>query len=243
MTNESLPDDLALGSADYSMALVRGATGLVPFVGPLLAEVIGITIPSQRSDRIAKFARELDYRLKAVEKCLLEQKLKDDDFTDLIEEGFRQAARSLSDERRSYIANIVANGLTSEDIDSSESKHLLRILGEINDIEVVWLRYHRVQTAGGDETFRATHEEVLKPVPETMASSREILNKVTLRKSYKEHLAQLGLLESRYRIDSRTGLPEFDRSSGSMKESGNRLTRLGRLLLNEIGLGEEDSNP
>lgn len=240
MTNEVSPDDLASGSVDYSMALVRGAAGLVPFVGPLHAEVIGVTIPEQRSDRIANFARELDYRLKAVEKCLLEQKLKDDDFTDLIEEGFRQAARSLSDERRRYIANIIANGLTSDDIDSSESKHLLRILGEINDIEVVWLRFYRVPTVGGDEIFRATHEEVLKPIPETLASSREILSKATLRKSYKEHLVQLGLLESRYRIDSKTGLPEFDRVSGSMKESGFRLTRLGRLLLDEIGLVDED---
>lgn len=243
MTNEPLPDDLNSDTVDYSIALARGAAGLVPFVGPLLAEVIGVTIPGQHTDRIAKFARELDYRLKAVEKCLLEQKLKDDDFTDLIEEGFRQAARSLSDERRSYIANIIANALTSDDINSSESKHLLRILGEVNDIEVVWLRYYRVTTAGGDETFRATHEEVLKPVPETMGSSRDILTKATLRKSYKEHLAQLGLLESRYRIDSRTGLPEFDRASGSMKESGHKLTRLGRLLLDEVGLGEEDSNP
>ena len=243
MTNESLPDDLDSRSVDIPVALARGAVGLVPFIGPLLAEVIGVTIPGQRSDRIAKFARELNFRLKAVEKCLLEQKLKDDDFTDLIEEGFRQAARSLSDERRRYIANLIANGLTSDDVDSSESKHLLRILGEINDIEVVWLRYYRVTTAGGDETFRATHEEVLKPVPETMGSSRDILTKATLRKSYKEHLAQLGLLESRYRIDSRTGLPEFDRASGSMKESGHKLTRLGRLLLDEVGLGEEDSNP
>ena len=106
MTNESSPDDLDSGSVDYSVALARGAAGLVPIVGPLLAEIIGVTIPEQRSDRIAKFVRKLDCRLKAVEECLLESKLNDDDFTDLIEEGIRQAARSLSDERRSYIANI-----------------------------------------------------------------------------------------------------------------------------------------
>ena len=143
MTNESSPNDLNSGSVDYSVALARGAAGLIPIVGPLLAEVIGVTIPNQRIDRVAKFSEELEGRLSEVEKCLLESKLKDDDFTDLIEEGVRQAARSLSDDRRQYIANIIAHGLTSDDIDSSESKHLLRILSEINDIEVVWLRAYK----------------------------------------------------------------------------------------------------
>ena len=243
MTNESSPDDLDSGSVDYSVALARGAAGLVPIVGPLLAEIIGVTIPEQRSDRIAKFVRKLDCRLKAVEECLLESKLNDDDFTDLIEEGIRQAARSLSDERRSYIANIVANGLTSDAIDSSESKHLLRILGEINDIEVVWLRYYREPYLGGDEAYRETHEDILKPVPATFGASEEVLTKATLQKSYREHLCQLGLLDRDFRIDSKTGLPEFDRVSGSMKESGYSLSSLGRLLLDEIGLGKENSTP
>ena len=242
MNSESGPESLASRSVDHLTALVRGAVGAVPMFGPLLAEVITVTIPNQRIDRVVKFSEELERRLREVEECLLESKLKEDDFTDLVEEGVRQAARSLSDERRTYIANIIANGLASDDVDSSESKHLLRILGEINDVEVVWLRFYREPYIGGDETFRETHEEVLKPVVATIGASQEILTKATLQKSYKEHLVQLGLLERRHRIDSRTGLPEFDRASGSMKESGYRLTRLGRLLLDEIGLGEEDGN-
>ena len=84
---------------------------------------------------------------------------------------------------------------TSDDIDSSESKHLLRILSEINDIEVVWLRAYKASTVGGDEAFRETHENVLKPVIATFGASQDILNKDTLQKSYKERLCQLGLLE------------------------------------------------
>ena len=34
---------------------------------------------------------------------------------DLIEEGFVQASRSLSNERREYIANVVANGISDEE--------------------------------------------------------------------------------------------------------------------------------
>ena len=240
MSSDSDSADLDSRLVDHLAALARSTVGPVPIFGPLLAEVITVTIPNQRIDRVAKFSVELESRLREVEKCLLESKLKDDDFTDLIEEGVRQAARSLSDERRSYIATLIANGLTSDDIDCSESKHLLRILDEINDIEVVWLRSYSEPAISGDEAFRETHEDVLKPIVATFGASQEILNKETLQTSYKEHLCQLGLLERRHRIDRKTGLPEFDSVTGSMKQWGYQITSLGRLLLDEIGLGEEN---
>ena len=240
MSNDSAPGDINPRPIDYLAGLLRGAVGPVPVFGPLLAEVITVTIPEQRIDRIVKFSEQLELRLTTVEKHLLESNLKNDEFTDLLEEGIRQAARSLSDERRSYIATLVANGLTSDDIDHSESKHLLRILDEINDIEVVWLRYYREPYIGGDEAFRTAHSETLKHAIATFGSAQEELNKAALQKNYKEHLCQLGLLEKRYNIDSNTKLPEFDSFSGAMKESGYGLTGLGKLLLHEIGLGKED---
>ncbi len=243
MKCHSEPDELTSSSVDYSVAMARSVAGLVPLFGPLLAEIIGVTIPEQRIDRVAKFSRDLDRRLGAVESSILEQTLNDEDFTDLIEEGVRQAARSLSDERREYIAALIVNGLSSDDIDVAESKHLLRVLDEVNDIEIVWLRFYRHPTVGGDVDFRTTHDDVLRPIVATMGSSRETLTKATLQKSYKEHLCQVGLLQPRYRVDRDTGLPEFDSHSGTPKESGYRLTSLGRLLLDSIGLGDDDGNP
>ena len=240
MTSESLPDKLNSRSADYAAALARGASGLVPFVGPILAEMIGITIPQQRIERIAKFAHELNCRLRAVEDCFLKSRQSDEEFTDLIEEGFRQATRSLSDERRAYIATLIANSLTSDDIDCSESKHLLRFLDEINDIEVIWLRAYMDPYPDDDEEFRETHKDLLTPVTATFGVSSEILAKATLQESYKEHLCQLGLLKVKYRFDREKGMPEYDYFSGSMKEEGYELTELGNILLNEIGIGKKD---
>ena len=243
MDSYSDPDNLKSSSVDYSVAIARSVVGLVPTFGPLLGELITVTIPNQRIDRVTKFAEVLESRLNEVEKCLLESNITDDEFTDLIEEGIRQAARSLSDKRRSYIATLITNRLTSDDIDCSESKHLLRILDEINDIEVVWLRSYRRPYHGRDKAFRDIHGDTLTPVVATMGASEEIRTKATLQKSYKEHLCQLGLLEKQYRFDHETSLPEFDRFSGSMKEKGYELTQLGNLLLNEIGLSEENKTP
>ncbi len=60
---------------------------------------------------------------------------------DLIEEGFVQASRSLSNERREYIANVVANGISDEEKNYADSKYILKLLGELNDQEVIWLRF------------------------------------------------------------------------------------------------------
>lgn len=80
----------------------------------------------------------------------------------MFEESFIQASRALSDERRQYIASIVENGLTGDEITYAESKYLMNLLEEINDIEVIWLRYYFDQRGGSDEEFRKKHDEVLK---------------------------------------------------------------------------------
>ena len=146
---------------DYSAALAKGATNLVPIVGPFLAEILGIHIPNQRIDRIAKFAADLDQRLECIEKDLLESQLENEEVTDLIEEGVRQASHSLSDERRGYIASIIANGLSEDKISYAESRHLMRILDEINDVEVIWLRFYwELRNVHNTlNTFRETHKE------------------------------------------------------------------------------------
>ena len=242
MTDNEEPKELRQNLTDLAVATGRAAANLVPVVGPFLAEVIGSTIPKQRMDRVAKFATELEGRLDSFERDLMETQLSNEEFAVLLEEGLRQAAGSTSDERRSYIASLIVNGLTSEQIEYAESRYLLRILGEVNDIEVIWLRFYRVPTIGGDSTFREKHKEVLQLGIPNLRSTPDERNKYALRESYKEHLAQLGLLQPRYRTDMQTRTPEFNSITGAMEVSGYRLTSLGRLLLREVGLGEDEQD-
>ena len=241
MNNDPTQGILKSGMADYWTALAKGAVNLVPIIGPFLSEIVGVQIPRQRIDRIAKFAADLDQRLSLVEEGRLESQIENEEFTDLIEEGIRQASRSLSDERRGYIASIIANGLSSDRISHAESRHLMRLLGEINDIEVIWLRFHLEPRVIGDEVFRKTHEETLTPIPRYPGSLKDIRDKAALQESYKEHLAQLGMIEPRYETDMQTKMPKFNEVSGAMQVWYHSLTELGRLLLEEIGLSEEES--
>ena len=88
----------------------------------------------------------------------------------------------------------------------------------------------------GDELFREKHKEVLTPVAAYFGSTQGVHYKKALQDSYAEHLAQLGLLERRFRTDMETRTPQFDSFTGAMEVSGYELTSLGRLLLREIGL-------
>jgi len=73
----------------------------------------------------------------SIEQEFVRSQLTNENFTDLVEEGLRQAARSVSRDRREQIAALIANSLRLQDISYVESKHLLRILGELNEIEII----------------------------------------------------------------------------------------------------------
>lgn len=225
-------------ASDYVTSAAKAVLGTVPFVGSLLAEVAGTIIPNQRIDRIVKFAQILEEKLSNLNQNIVRSQLINENFTDLLEEGLRQSARSLSDDRRTYLASVIANSILLKDIEFIEAKHLLKILGEINDIEVIYLRANLIPTLGGDEEFREKHKNILKTVDATFGASQDILDKSTLQKSYDEHLTQLGLLEHRYEINIRTKQTEFDPFTGGMKVSGYEITSLGKLLLRQIDLSE-----
>ena len=229
-------NNIQTGKTDLLVSTAKSIVGVAPFIGPLLSELVGTLIPNQRIDRLTKFVEELDKRLSGIEKEFLEEEIKNEECSDLFEEGFRQASRALSDERRRYIASIIANSLTDEKIAYAESKHLMYLLQELNDIEIIWLRFYYVPTLEGDKEFREEHKNILEPIPAYIGADQHILDKSALQKSYKEHLERLGLIQPHYNIDRDTGMPEFDKFTGRPKASYYDVSPLGKLLLKNIGL-------
>ncbi|MRS05506.1 hypothetical protein EG832_20165, partial [bacterium] len=179
--DKDVHQDLVLSNsrADYVASAAKSALGMVPFAGSLLAEIAGNVIPNQRIDRLVNFAKCLQARIEKLEESFIRANLTNDNFTDLVEESLRHAARSLSDERREYIAALVANSLSSDDIEYFESKHLLRILGEINDVEVIWLRFFLDPVIGSDKEFIEKHNKILDPVHAYLGSPQPVIDKST----------------------------------------------------------------
>jgi hypothetical protein len=158
-------------------------------------------------------------------------------FCDFIEEGFVQASRAITDERRRYIASIICNGINQDEVLLVESKMLLKILQELSDIEIIWLRRFKDPTVGGDKKFRNAHKSILSQARDYYDDSEKAFYKEAIQNSYKDHLERLNLIQSKIRIDRLSKMPEFD-SKGNLKKGTVTLTVLGYLLLKEIGLME-----
>lgn len=235
-----MSDALNENTTDYVVATVKAALGTVPFAGSLLAELAGSIIPKQRIDRLADFARKLEVKIGSLDQDVVRSKLTDENFTDLLEESARQAAQAVTEERRQYLASLLASGITATHVSYIESKHLLRILSQINDIEVIWLRFYRYPYLSGDDGFRAKHAMVLAPVSATFGSDQATLDQSALQENYTEHLISLGLLTRPLQMDSKTGYPIFDKFTKNWKTQGTRTTPLGQLLVRYIGLERAD---
>jgi hypothetical protein len=147
-----------------------------------------------------------------------------------------QAAQSLTDERRTYLASVLASSLSSADLAFAQFKQLLKILGELNDIEVIILRAYAVSALSRDEEFREKHKHVIVPPRTYIGASQAILDQAAIHQSYREHLARLGLLSPLYETNSRTKEPELNSYSGAPRLRGYHITMLGRLLLRHVGL-------
>jgi len=219
-------------TSDYLAILGKSTIGWLPFAGPLLSEIIGEIIPNQKLDRLIRFAEILDDKLSVLDKEVVKREMQQEDCVDFFEEGLRQASRALSEERKAYIATLITNGLSEKAINYNESKHLLRILGEINDIEIIWLRFYLVPTIEGDREFRDKHSAILGHVVATLAATSEVKDKAALQNSYIQHLVQLGLLKNTYG----GGLSFNSTAEGILEVKGHEITQLGKLLLHQIGL-------
>lgn len=227
--------ELRPNKTDFIASIAKSTLGIVPIGGPFLSELIGNVIPNQRLDRLIKYVQELESRVSKIGTDVLQKVMSNDEFIDLIEESFVQASRALSDERRSYIASIVTTGLTNESIQHSESKYLMKILEELNDIEVIWLKYYQKIIEGEDWEFTEKHANVLTPISSYLDSDKETINRSSLQDSYKEHLERLQLIRGHINIDRKTGMPTFD-SKGKPVVSYTLITSLGELLIEQIGL-------
>ncbi len=225
------PDLIAAGG--------RVILGSIPFVGPLLAELFTEVIPNQRIDRLSQYVSMLDNKLSRLPEKVIDKLKTDEGFHELLEESLIQASRATTDERRHYIASILEKGITDDAIEFADSKYLLHLLQEINDIEILWLRYYLVPAFNGDIEFREKHQNVLSPIFVHLGSDKETLQKAAIQENYKIHLERLGLLNGCIKIDSKTKIPKFNAHTGQTEVSYWEITQLGIMLLEQIGLSEE----
>lgn len=225
-----------MNTADWAAIATRSTIGQIPVAGSYLAEMAVVLIPNQRIDRIANFVKELERRLDEVPDGLLESLKGNGEFIDLIESAFLQASRARTAERRAYIASAVRRGVSDDTVKADEAKYLIGLLAELNDTEIVWLRYFHDRTMEDRYLLREKYPGILNKVIPTLGSSNDELEKAALQNSYQEHLERLGLIKGNISIDRTTGLPKYDKRTGKPEIKSSHTTTLGDILLRSVGL-------
>jgi hypothetical protein len=133
----------------YTGAIARGLIGQVPVIGSLTVELLNVTIPNQRQERIERLLNILSQKIFNISEQELKNKFHSTDFIDIFEDVLRQSVRATSDIRLKYLASVLKNGIDFEKLDHLQKKRLLEILERINDIEIILLRSYSLR----DNTF------------------------------------------------------------------------------------------
>ena len=225
--------DVETARSEIGAAFLKGLAGYAPFIGPLLAESIGIAIPAQKLDRLITFVKVLNDKVKYIEEDVLKSKLNTEEITDLLEDALIQASRAMTDPRRQYIASLLKNSIANEELSHIEEKKLLSLLGEMNDAEILTLKLYSLHSDRRRE-FSELHKELFAPIDRSFSAPQSNMDKGALRDSYRSKLLEVGLLEPESKRPEKGKLPEFDERTGRVKATSYKVASLGKLLLRYI---------
>ncbi len=227
--------DTSTNKTDLTVSLlVRGAIGSAPFIGPLVSELISNVIPNQRIDRISNLLQILETKLADVEKTLIETRFCTPGYIDLFEDGLYQAARAIHEERLEHVASILKNGLSDKEADFTQYKHILNLLGEINEVEILILKLYSFLSMQERGDFLEAHKDSIGVPSIRQDSSDSDIEKATIHENYDSHLLRLGLLKLEVGHLRAGELPKFDLETGMIKAKSYRTSRLGLILLEKI---------
>lgn len=219
---------------DSAISLAKSIVGALPYGGALFGEIIGMTIPNQRLDRVVAVLKVLDERLSSIERA----HLKTNKYAlDLFEDGIQQAARALTAERNKYIATFVRLCTEVDERAYGVKKKLFYILQELTDLDIDIL----ISLENGSAS---TIEYKLCPKNLTYGEYKKLSDQQkyeynSRKESWSLHIATLkrhGLIAperekpdidgTNYHIDEDTGLPKI---------MWYNVTSLGRVFLQSIG--------
>lgn len=202
---------LETNTTDIVATAARGIAGLCPVVGGLVAEAVNHLIPNQKLDRVTDFLKTLDQNFAILKHKVrtLEKNMVSERGMDLLEDGIVQASRSITEERRSRLANILSKSFSQKELKYNESKKILNILRELTDPELLWLAFYSKPSNRGSDYHKQLmekHHEVLQPASRTLGIAQEEIDRGALQDSYKNTLVRFGLLEQRDRLYHLTSL-------------------------------------
>lgn len=227
--SSALMSALAKGAIGSAAGLAGAVTGLgaVAIVGPFAVEAFNLLIPNQRQNRVEKLLKIFSSKICNMSKEEVEQKFHTSEFLDVFEDCIYQAIRAVGDDRLKYLASVLEKSLTDEQIKHLQTKRLLSILAELNDVEVVILQSYGFRDINNSD-FIKQHKSIFQNAVISHGASEEELEEHAIYMNYRDHLINLGLI----------GPKKLGSSQLYLTPLGNMLLKLlGRTETEELVIG------
>lgn len=230
-----------------------GGTGeFGSITGGFLGNMLGRNITSQWNHSLTEIKNFILEKFRSIPNEKIEKVLSNPVGLDFIYEGLLQGCRATTTERRRQIAEALKNGIENEDNLLSESKHLLKIFGELNDREIIHLYYLTLTMVIVDDREWKSKYPGMYPdyYDETLPRSENERRKMFIE-SYENNLVKYGLIQYDHEIkrvlipvtgsdfNDEVEIPDID-YDGRLKVADVKITILGKELLNFIGKDDEE---
>ena len=159
----------AFGQQDVLARAIRVGLSACGPVGAIVGEFLTEFVPRQRLDRLHDFTERLAERLAGVEEQFNERLQASAAFASLTEEASIAAVQTASSERRRDLAALLRTGLSRADAELIEHQSLLRLLQQLNDLQVlILMSYGNFRRTFGDtelEEFQEKHSGLFNVTP------------------------------------------------------------------------------
>ncbi len=222
-------------NTDKMVRAFNAALGEIPILGGALGELFSSVIPNQRIDRMVEFIKILNEKLTSQEQELLKSQILDENFSGLLQDVIESAIKTIGKERKNHLAKILQSGLTSNKEELMELRLITRILKEINDIEIIILKYHSILTSNESSIFFQKNKNILESELLFVGASKEQEKQHFMYKGYLYHLVSLGLLDVNYEVKEESNRIS-DKSEFKINSKNHGITEFGKMiveLLNE----------
>jgi len=228
--------DLGVKKVDYLVSTLKAATGVIPCVGSILSEIIGITIPNQRIDRVEKYLKILSDKL---EKNSFDFKAKIKENKNLLllfEESIIYSAQTTSEKKYEWYSEFIISSIKENGVENIQQQRMLKILSELNENEVIILIFYSLNpTIGMKNKFIEEHSDIIIRGSNEMGLPAMKYVDNEFHDLYKKNLEQYGLIKRRPEVHRELNTIIIDKASGEIKQSIPQITMLGKLVVNFIG--------
>lgn len=219
---------------DVIISAASTVTSLIPVIGGALSEIIHITIPHQREDRIVEFINDVDHRLNELNITVnqLQKIFENNKYGVLTYECLKNVANEKFEEKIKYYKKLYIDGLTSEEDEMINIANVMNIFSNMNFKEILFLKIFYYSFIGGHHNQK---QEILKKLG-ILTVSPIYFNKMTQNEFDKETYKQMTInsLEKKGLLNKKIKREKVFDQHETYKEIY-EISHLGILILRKIG--------